>query len=239
MTGNNVGNVTGITTVTGSFNFNNIQNLNGGSNADNFTLAGGTITGNIDGGAGTNRLTAGNTANTWTIDANNGGKLTGIGGSFANINNLTGGSNIDIFNFVPGNNITGIVDGGDIINKNEINFTGYTYRLKLYLNMPTGNIINAGDVYDNNNNRIANFTRVQKTNGNNISYIQLPNDPNLVVTYYDASKLNGEIADPFYFFGWVIGNAPVINNVPVNVPNIAQIVNQPTVNNDNNNDDNK
>src|SRR5690606_38001825 len=72
--GTNTGTVTNIETVAGNFDFTNIHNLTGGSNDDTFTLIGsGSLSGAINGGAGTTYLVGGNVANYWTINAINGG----------------------------------------------------------------------------------------------------------------------------------------------------------------------
>lgn len=109
--GSNAGQITGITGVAGTAAFSNIENLTGGSAADNFSLSGGGIlSGNIDGGAGTNSLSINNgTAATWTINAVNGGSATGLGG-FSNIQNLLGGANADNFIIVAGS--VNSIDGG-------------------------------------------------------------------------------------------------------------------------------
>ncbi len=92
-------------------------------------------------------------------------------------------------------------------------------------------------VYDESNVLIANFLRVQRSDGNSLGYITLPNEPSIKVTFYDSTLLNGEIADPFYFYGWNIGNLPALSATPPATnpaPNVAQIVNQPEVQQGNN-----
>ncbi len=121
LTGGNVVNTWHVTSANGgtatgvSGTFANIQNLNGGNNADNFTLAGGTVSGNINGGAGNNSMTADNVVNTWSVTSANGGTVTGVGGTFANIQNLIGGSNADNFT-LAGGTISGNINGGAGIN---------------------------------------------------------------------------------------------------------------------------
>ncbi|MBI5136683.1 MAG: hypothetical protein HZA24_05010, partial [Nitrospirae bacterium] len=74
-----------------------------------FTLAGGTVTGTVDGGAGTDTLTGNDTANAWTVTTLGTGTVTGTGG-FANMENLTGGALADAF--ILGSTVAGTVDGG-------------------------------------------------------------------------------------------------------------------------------
>ncbi len=121
-TANNVANTWNISSVNGgsvtgvSGAFSNIQNLTGGSSADSFALNGGTLSGNINGGAGTNNLAADNVTNSWMISAVNGGTVTGIGGTFANIQNLFGGSGTDTFTFSGIGALSGSIDGGADLN---------------------------------------------------------------------------------------------------------------------------
>ena len=72
ITGANAGTV-------GTVAFNGFSNLTGGSNSDGFTLSGGTLSGALDGGTGTNTLTA-IIANTWTITGTDAVRSTGITG---------------------------------------------------------------------------------------------------------------------------------------------------------------
>ena len=60
--------------------FVNIQTLTGGAGNDAFALNGGSLSGALDGGLGTNTLTADNVANSWAITALDGGTVTGITG---------------------------------------------------------------------------------------------------------------------------------------------------------------
>ena len=115
LTGDNVANTWTVTAVNtgsvGSVNFNGFNNLVGNANSDDFTLNGGSITGSIDGTAGTDSITADNSTNSWTIISANAGSVTGIS-SFSNIENLVGSSGTDNFVFADGSSISGSVDGG-------------------------------------------------------------------------------------------------------------------------------
>src|SRR6185436_6696481 len=62
--------------------FTDIPNLTGGTLNDSFVLSGGSLDGAVNGGLGANTLTAGNVANTWTINGANTGTVTGVTGGF-------------------------------------------------------------------------------------------------------------------------------------------------------------
>jgi acrosin len=127
VTGSNAGTVSTILAGT----FANIQNLTGGAAADTFRFNdGGTLAGNIDGGAGNNSLTGDNTGRTYTINATNGGTVSVIlGGTFSNIENLTGGSGNDTFQFVTPGTLAGNIDGGGGTNTVIGDNTGRTFTL--------------------------------------------------------------------------------------------------------------
>ncbi|MEW6672879.1 MAG: hypothetical protein AB1427_14330 [Thermodesulfobacteriota bacterium] len=93
ITGSNVGN------INGAISFADIANLTGGTDADAFTLSGGTISGTIagGGGAGANSLTGDNVANTWVVNGAGAGNVTGVG-SFSDMDTLNGGTLVDTFN---------------------------------------------------------------------------------------------------------------------------------------------
>jgi hypothetical protein len=89
ITASNAGNVDGTTAV----NFTNIQNLTGGTGNNTFNLSNGIgITGNINGGGGTDTLNYSQylAADPITVDLQT-SKATNIGGVFSNIQSLVGG----------------------------------------------------------------------------------------------------------------------------------------------------
>ena len=96
---------------TGTVSFLSTQNLSGGSSTDDFVLAGGTLSGDIDGGTGSNSLTLNDTPNAVNVPtgATNSGTATDIGG-FSNIGTVTGGSSTDDFTFADGGTL-GSIDG--------------------------------------------------------------------------------------------------------------------------------
>ena len=95
LTGANQGTATGIGSFAG------VENLHGGVFADQFVLAGGTLSGMADGKDGNDTLVAGNVANTFTLTAANTGTATGVGG-FANVENLTGNAQSDLLTIGTG-----------------------------------------------------------------------------------------------------------------------------------------
>lgn len=116
LTANNVANNWNILSANGGnvdnvFAFTGIENIVGGSGNDTFILNNGTISGTINGGAGTDSLAPDNVANTWSISGANAGSVTGVG-AFTGMENLNGRNNVDTFTFAAGSSISGMVDGG-------------------------------------------------------------------------------------------------------------------------------
>ncbi|NCO43671.1 MAG: hypothetical protein GW892_33810, partial [Armatimonadetes bacterium] len=103
---------TGTLAATVGGTWSNIASLTGGAGDDTFALTGGTLSGSLAGGGGTDTLTADNVANTWNVNAAGGGTVTGITGTFAGIENLTGGTGTDDFSFDNSGSVAGNVDGG-------------------------------------------------------------------------------------------------------------------------------
>jgi hypothetical protein len=64
----------------------------------------------VDGGLGNNKLVGPNVPGTWNINGVNAGKLGNV--TFTAIQNLTGGSGLDVFVFSPGARVSGKIDGG-------------------------------------------------------------------------------------------------------------------------------
>ena len=87
--------------------FASVESLQGGEADDNFTLGdNGSIT-QINGGTGINSLTGRDEANTWNINAKNGGAVNYVG-SFSGIHNLIGGSEADNFRLGASGEISNI-----------------------------------------------------------------------------------------------------------------------------------
>ena len=96
------------------YTFSNFRNLTGDSANDVFSLSGGGIlSGVINGGAGTNTLTADDVANAWTIAGTDSGTVTGVSGGFNHIQILVGGAGNDAFAMGAGGVVSGAVDGGE------------------------------------------------------------------------------------------------------------------------------
>ncbi|MBO52795.1 MAG: hypothetical protein CMJ69_18675, partial [Planctomycetaceae bacterium] len=151
--GTNTWDITGAGSGTGpDVNaFSAVENLTGGSEADTFNIAsGGSLTGDIDGGGGTDTLTQADGTNTWTISSTNGGSVDDLN-AFSDIENLTGGSGPDTFNIASLVGLAGTIDGGgdsDTITQADDSNTW------------TISSANAGDVTD-----IGDFTSVENLTG--------------------------------------------------------------------------
>jgi hypothetical protein len=94
--------------------FTRVQNLTGGTGSDTFTFASpGPLAGTVTGGAGTDTLVGDNTGRTYTISGAGSGTISGgLLAGFNNIENLTGGTGGDIFQFSTGGSLAGSIDGG-------------------------------------------------------------------------------------------------------------------------------
>lgn len=104
----------------GTVSFIDFSTVTGGADSDSFTLSSGTLSGALNGGAGTDTLIADNTANTWTITGVDSGNATGVG-SFSSIENLTGNANTDDFSFAASGSLSGVVDGST--NTDSVNYS--------------------------------------------------------------------------------------------------------------------
>jgi acrosin len=122
----------------GSFTltFASLENLTGGSQTDTFTIGlTGVLSGLLDGAGGTDKLIGSDNVNVFDINGANSGSVTdAVGGvAFANIENLTGGSNNDDFIFQPGGSISGAIDGGTV---------GSGFNTLSYANLSTPVVVN-------------------------------------------------------------------------------------------------
>lgn len=90
-----------------------IANLLGGSMEDLFVLAaGGSVSGEIDGGAGNNTLQGDDAGNQWTLSELDAGDLGNRVGAFKRVGNLRGGSGNDLFNIEAEGALSGVLEGG-------------------------------------------------------------------------------------------------------------------------------
>ncbi len=103
----NGGDVTGI-----AGGFENIATLTGGIGSDDFHLeTGGSLSGLLSGGLGSNSLEGRDAPNDWTVTGLNAGTVTGLTLGFTSIGNLIGGNGPDSFSLVAGS-LTGSIHGG-------------------------------------------------------------------------------------------------------------------------------
>ena len=113
---------TGTATGIGG-SFSNIADFTGGSDTDEFTLDGGTISGSVDGAGGVNTVNLDDNASTVEVTGADSGTATGIGTGFSNIGNFNGADGDDLFD-LNGGTLSGAVDGGDGGNSITLNDGG-------------------------------------------------------------------------------------------------------------------
>ncbi len=151
----NGGSLNSITGVTGPFTFTNINNLVGGSGADTFAISGGTLSGGINGQGGNNTLIGDNVSDTFNVTGANAGAATGLGGGFANIQNLTGGSVSNRF-LLSGGSVAGNINGGTSTNNTLT---------------ANPNLSNAWSIFGTDNGTVTGvggqFINIQNLNGGN------------------------------------------------------------------------
>ena len=102
------------------------------STAGNPIPAGGLT---IDGGTGTNTLTALGSNNTWNVTGSNSGTLNGTI-TFSNIQSLVGGGGSDAFHFLTGGSLSGGIDGGT--GSNSLNYSALAGPVTVNLQTNTG-----------------------------------------------------------------------------------------------------
>jgi filamentous hemagglutinin family protein len=241
ITGANAGVLSGIGTVTGAFNFANMNNLTGGSGNDAYTINGGTLSGNIVDSGGTNTLTAdgGVLNNVWQISGTNAGSVTGING-FSGIQNLIGGDggvqNNNTFIFADGSLITGTIIGSSLanpLNENTFDFSNYSL---VNINI-VSSIFNA-TALNGSNATIATYENINFVIGNPLlgNTINLPNQSDLptTVVILDEATRHGTIDDPltFTYFNVAYPTPPTPPSPPGPTPTtpVAQIIQQPIAN---------
>jgi len=153
--------------------FSSIENLTGGSSTnDTFTFGtAGSLSGstgiNGNGGADTlvGRDTTGVIANNWNITGPNSGTLSQAATQytrFTQINNLTGGSGDDNFNFTAATSaISGIIDGGTGVGINTLSLAGRN-GANTFTVASTGNNVRVSIV---GTNIVNNFSNIQNLTG--------------------------------------------------------------------------
>src|ERR1019366_8606738 len=145
----------------GTNTFADVGNLTGGGGNNSFTLAGGTLSGAIVGGAGVNSLTGDNVPNTWTISGANAGGVTGVTGGFTQIANLNGGTSTDSFTLSATGHISGTISGGGVATGNTL--TGNSGVGTWTVNAPNGGTL----VDANGTNTFADVGNLTGGGGNN------------------------------------------------------------------------
>ncbi|MBL4608614.1 MAG: filamentous hemagglutinin N-terminal domain-containing protein, partial [Pseudomonadales bacterium] len=111
ITGSNIGSMDDVNA------FSQIQTLMGGSGVDDFIMtADGEITGEIQGGLGSNSLKREGAINTWSIIGRNKGLINGVT-AFSAIQTLKGGTGDDAFILDSSGEISGGIEGGLGANK--------------------------------------------------------------------------------------------------------------------------
>ncbi len=104
-----------------------VENLTGGSGADEFTIvADGSISGQINGGAGSDTLIGPDAVNVWTLSGANAGKVGTT--DFVGIENLTGGNANDTFKLQAAGSVGGVIDGGAASTTPSVDSLDYSSR---------------------------------------------------------------------------------------------------------------
>ncbi len=222
-----IANISGVN----SFGFLNIQNLTGGSGDDNFIFNGGTLSGSISGGSGSNNeITVATGDPNWIVNGANAGSISSTLGGFTNIQNLTGGTGTSTFNLVGSGSISGTIDGGNTTSVNTIDVSGYTNPVTITLSLPLSGIdFDSGTIKNSSQVNIASFTQIQQANGavgvNNV--LVVPNKTNITITYTNPpTNTSGFINDPFFFNNMNISFNP---NPPAPAPTPAPAPPPPTI----------
>lgn len=92
--------------------FSGVEYLTGGSNVDRFNLRnGGSLSGQIDGGDGSDMLIGPDVDSEWRLTGSDEGTLVGVT-TFAAIENLSGGTAADRFVVLADGSLSGDLDGG-------------------------------------------------------------------------------------------------------------------------------
>lgn len=164
-----------------------------------FTFAGDLALHNISViGNGSNNLLSVNTNNVenWDITAVNNGniRVSGVTGQFdfTHIQNLTGGSQGNSFNFADGASINGLVDGNSLTSTNTLNYVSYTTPISILLAdlFYSGNTKNIADAI------ITNFLNINNLVGSESSTLILPNK---LSSLFLTSATSGFVGDPINF----------------------------------------
>ena len=131
--------------------------LNAGKGNDTFhAIASGPYSSiSINGGLGNNTLVGPNVASTWNITGTNAGHVGNV--TFSDVENLTGGSGVNVFVFSAGKTISGEINGGSG-GKNWLDYAAYTTPVAVNLAAGTATGVGGG---------IANIRNVRGGQGGN------------------------------------------------------------------------
>jgi Ca2+-binding RTX toxin-like protein len=99
--------------LTGIADFLQIENLVGGDQVDHFWLAGGSLSGSIDGQGGLDRLQGNHVPGSYTVDGAGSGQASDVGGGFSNLEVLQGGTASDTFIVTETGSLAGGILGND------------------------------------------------------------------------------------------------------------------------------
>ena len=127
--------------------FLNVENLEGGSLVDTFSLTASGRMNSIDGGTGFDELIGDNESNTWTIlvAGDSGSVVNPSDGTtnFVSIENLTGNAGLDVFSFADGGFLSGALDGGGGV-ADDISFANQTGAVDVTVGAVGGGIVGGG-----------------------------------------------------------------------------------------------
>ena len=175
------------TTTFGSSTLVNGIYFFGGTGSDLVCIQGilpGTSLG-VYGGSGVNTLISPNSTNLWQITGPNSGLLNG--NTFTNMQNLTGGTYNDTFQFGSTGFVSGTINGGG-----GTDALDYSQRSSgVVVNLATGSATAVG----------SGFTRISDLYGSSDSTDMLIGDNNVLNTWYITSGNTGNINGQFYFAG--------------------------------------
>lgn len=159
----------------------------GGTGDDQVCIQGilpGTSLG-VFGGSGVNTLISPNSTNLWQITGPNSGTLNG--NTFTNVQNLTGGTFNDSFQFGPAGFVSGKIDGGG-----GIDALDYSLRTAgVVVNLATNSATAVG----------SGFSRISDVYGSSDTTDTLIGDNNVLNNWYITSGNAGNINGQFYFSG--------------------------------------
>jgi len=180
--------------------FIQVQSLSGGDASDTFTLGlTGSLSGAITGGAGTgvDELVGKNQSNIWIIDSPNEGNISDnpltanyITGGFSEIENLTGGTAADTFNFIGAGSLTGLLDGNSGTGTDDIQyFTDISEVAAAHDSIQLGSTPVTVNLYTNNLLDVANIEQIDANTINSNTIIGATTDQNWLLTGADSGVI--------------------------------------------------